>query len=158
MTSYATSLGIPPLFLLCLHFHSSFLSLSDQHVGAVAVHIKCYNPEAAGTSGHWCVHMHRLQRGPDVSGCLWQRWFINAASRAPLPQPSSAPTPSSSSFGFWGGRGLVGSTAEPTVRSLDVSVLMCTFSKTAAGGKWEGGVLSFRKRDFRERIDRRKEG
>lgn len=45
------------------------------------------------------------------------------------------------------------------MRSLDVSVLMCTFSKTAAGGKWEGGgVLSFRKREFRERIDRREEG
>lgn len=87
--SYATSLGTPPppppLFLVCLHFHSSFPPLffspsQISSVGAVAVHIKCYNPDAAGTSGHWCVHMHCLQRGPDVSGCLWQQWFINPAS------------------------------------------------------------------------------
>lgn len=87
--SYATSLGNPPpLYSSCASIFIQlsllfFLSLSDQqysNVGAVAVHIKCYNPDAAGTSGHWCVHMHCLQRGPDVSGCLWQRWFINAAS------------------------------------------------------------------------------
>lgn len=60
-----------------------------------------------------------------------------------IPQPISATAIFSTAtiiiiLWLWGGRGLVGSTAEPTVRSLDVSAIMCTFSKTAAGGKWEG--------------------
>lgn len=107
----------PPPYSSCasIFIHLSllfFLSLSDQpysDVGAVAAHIKCYNPDAAGTSGHHVhMHMHCLQRGPDVSGCLWQRWFINAASPAP---PSSLTTAIFSTdaiiliFWLWGGRG-----------------------------------------------------
>lgn len=105
-------LAPPPPYSSCasifIHLSLLFFFSPSQisSVGAVAVHIKCYNPVAAGTSGHWCVHMHCLQRGPDVSGCLWQQWFINPASPpSPSPQPSSAPLPSSSSFGFGEGGG-----------------------------------------------------
>lgn len=44
------------------------------------------------------------------------------------------------------------------MRSLDVSVLMCTFSKTAAGGKWEGGGRAVIQKEGVQRENRQERG
>lgn len=73
---------------------SSFSHPSDQHyssMGAVAMQIKCCNPEAKGCSGCMlvCVHMHGcLQR----TGCSWVSYNMATAvvyDRCSIPHPLS---------------------------------------------------------------------